>query len=328
MPGYQIARYDKNNCDYDKMLRMIRNPNRFECKNEERISKIPWTVACVKGHIDEAYLKVYINFAAIIKKLTFTTDEKTLGENMYNHMKNNGLTRDKEETKLTQLLSTHDQYMSFGMYELWFLIDECHFIIDDIETVILFTKHDKFKGFVNHFFKERAVAKKAKKEGLSTLCKLIMNGSYGSDGQNNEKFSKLGFFDRAKTRIKQNSSNFQHTTKVTDDLFILESESKSASCNKPLQSAFATLSNAKFWYLTFVYKFLYKCVDLSKFHFVYTDTDSFMFAVAGTGKRQKTLKSLLGEHTYARLKCLGKKMTNLLMDHLEDIVVDHNSYDT
>jgi hypothetical protein len=63
------------------------------------------------------------------------------------------------------------------MYELWGLIDEHHFVIDDIKTVTLFTKHDKFKGSVNHFFKERLVAKETKNEGLSTACKLILNGS-------------------------------------------------------------------------------------------------------------------------------------------------------
>jgi hypothetical protein len=247
MPGYQIGRYNKENSDFAKMLEMIKNPDRFECENEEIIAKIPYIFACVKAHIDEEYLNDNINFAPIIKKLTITTDLKTLGAWTYEHLENNGLSRDKEETKLTQLLSTHDQYMTFGMYELWGLIDAHHFVIDDIETVILFTKHDKFKGFVNHFFNDRLAAKKAKNDGLSTVDKLILNGSYGSDGQNNEKFSKIGFFDKQKTGSKQANTTFRHTHKVTDDLFILESEPPSASANKPIQSALATPSNVKFW---------------------------------------------------------------------------------
>jgi hypothetical protein len=175
--------------------------------------------------------------------------------------------------------------MSFGMYELWFLIDECHFIIDDIDTLILFTKHDKFNGFVNYFFNERATAKKAGNGGKSTLCKIILNGSYGADGQNNEKFSDIKFLNREKTIKAHASCNFKATHKVTDYLFIVEKDPLSASCKKPLHTAFATLSNAKFWYITFIYKFMNRCLDQSRFHFIYTDTDSYMFAIAGDPKR-------------------------------------------
>jgi hypothetical protein len=110
MPGYQTARFNKTNSEFAQMLDIIKNPDRFECENEEIIAKVPWIVACAKGHIDEEYLNDSINFAPIIKKLTFTTDLKTMGPRTYEHLENNGLTRDKEETKLTQLLSTHDQY--------------------------------------------------------------------------------------------------------------------------------------------------------------------------------------------------------------------------
>jgi hypothetical protein len=55
-----------------------------------------------------------------------------IGKYTYNFMKANGIKVDKEERKLTQLLSTHDQFMSFSSYYLWFLIDICHFVIDDI----------------------------------------------------------------------------------------------------------------------------------------------------------------------------------------------------
>jgi hypothetical protein len=68
MPGYQTARLSKENSTFDEMLEIIKNPDRFECQDEGIIAKVPWIVACVKGHIDEKYLNDNIIFAPIIKK--------------------------------------------------------------------------------------------------------------------------------------------------------------------------------------------------------------------------------------------------------------------
>jgi hypothetical protein len=50
------------------------------------------------------------------------------------------------------------QYMTFSSYYLWFLIDDCHFIIDDIKQLITFNKHIKFNTFVNEFMNKRIEA--------------------------------------------------------------------------------------------------------------------------------------------------------------------------
>jgi hypothetical protein len=146
-------------------------------------------------------------------------------------MKNNNLSLDKTEKKLTQLLSTYNQPMSLGMYELWFLIDKCHFIIDEVQTVITFTKHDKFNKFVYNFFDERRVAKSAGNEGKS---KIILNSSYGADGQNNERFSKINFCNEEKATKMQAADDFKHTTKVNDNLFIIEREPLAATYKEPI----------------------------------------------------------------------------------------------
>jgi hypothetical protein len=246
MPGYQLKRYNPENSSLKERLDVINNPSRFECTDQSIVDKLPYFVAVIKGHVDNDFINDFINFPPIIKKLEVTTDTNTISKYMYEHMVSNKLSTDKKEKKLTQLLSTHDQFMSFGMYELWFLIDECHFIIDDIDNLITFTRHDKF-GFVNHFFNDRVNAKKEGNTGRSILDKIVLNGSYGSDGQNNEKFTTIKFLNRDKTIKAHANYNFKATHKVTDDLFIVEKEPTSASCKKPLQSAFATLSNAKFW---------------------------------------------------------------------------------
>jgi hypothetical protein len=197
-------------------------------------------------------------------------------------LKAHHLPRDKKENKLTQLLSTHGQFMSFGMYELWGLIDDCHFIIDDIETVIRFTKHCRIGPFVNHFFQKRVAATT---KGENALCKNLLNSSYGSDGQNNEKFNDIKFMTEKKANKATCSNRFKSMSKITHDLYLVEREQLTARCPKPLQSSYATLSNAKYWYISFVYKFMYRCLDRERFHFVAGDTDSYFWAVAGDASR-------------------------------------------
>jgi hypothetical protein len=52
MPGYQLDRFNTEN-GKDKMRDVIYNHNRFECDDGTIISKLPYFVAVVKGHIDE-----------------------------------------------------------------------------------------------------------------------------------------------------------------------------------------------------------------------------------------------------------------------------------
>ena len=49
-----------------------------------------------------------------------------------------------------------------------------------------------------------------------------------------------------------------------------------------------TLDNAKYWYLTFIYKFMYRCLDTNRFHFTSGDTDSIYMAVSGDPTRDST----------------------------------------
>jgi hypothetical protein len=87
------------------------------------------------------------------------TTKENLGNYMYDFLEEHNFPRDKSEEKLTQLLSTHNQFMSLGMYELWGLIDDFHFIVDEISIVITFTKHNKIGKFVNKLFNMKVSAK-------------------------------------------------------------------------------------------------------------------------------------------------------------------------
>jgi hypothetical protein len=87
------------------------------------------------------------------------TDESTIGKNMYEYMKANGISRDKKERKLTQLTDTHNEYRLTNNYMLWFLIDTCHFIIDDIDVMYVYEKHTGFKTFTDEMTKLRQEVK-------------------------------------------------------------------------------------------------------------------------------------------------------------------------
>jgi hypothetical protein len=292
--------------------------------NEERWGSgegMPWFVAVVPGHIEVQYLNDYINFPPIIKKSECESSEKVLGKYVYSFMKEHNFSLNKKETRLTQLLSTHGQLMSFGMYELWGLIDTNHFVTDECACVILFTKHDRIGRFVNKLFEMKVCAKT---KGENELCKNILNSSYGADGQNNEKFTNITFMGKRKALFAAAEFNFVNSTKINDDLYLVEREPRTASCKKPLQSAFATLSNAKYWFIRFVYGFMYKCLDMSRIHFIVCDTDSYMWAVAGTGEREK----LIREGILAGVSERGReRVMSMIVPHFEEVVVDREFYE-
>ncbi|KAA6382207.1 MAG: hypothetical protein EZS28_022267 [Streblomastix strix] len=67
-------------------------------------------IAQLKGHIDKKYINVFVNCPHIARNFTYTTDEKTIGKYMYETMKQCGTKTDKQERKLTNLLSIGRRY--------------------------------------------------------------------------------------------------------------------------------------------------------------------------------------------------------------------------
>jgi hypothetical protein len=152
---------------------------------------------------------------------------------------------------------------------------------------------------------------------------VILNSSYGSDGQNNEKFANIRFLSKAKALRATANCNFVSSTKISDDLYLVEKEPVSAACEKPLHTAFATLSNAKYWFVSFVYNFMYKCMDTERFHFVVCDTDSHMWAVSGTGVRDKVIDKILGNLSEKNMTKIKEK----IVPHFEEIIKDREFYE-
>ncbi|KAA6401879.1 MAG: hypothetical protein EZS28_002597 [Streblomastix strix] len=163
--------------DQDRCNEIIYSSNRFT--EDEQIRKsVPLFIAQVRGHIDENYINFCIGFGPIIRNIDIPVNEETIGKYMYKHLVDSNLPRDKIERKLTNLVDTHHEVMSFNCYYLWILIDQFYFIIDEIKSVTTFSKHDKFNGFVKDFMQQHAEAKSQKNDGLATFCKLILNSAF------------------------------------------------------------------------------------------------------------------------------------------------------
>ncbi|KAA6400047.1 MAG: hypothetical protein EZS28_004435 [Streblomastix strix] len=174
MPAQLIERIT----DQDRCKALIYDTNRFS-NDPLVVDKMLLFVAEIKGHTDEKYINEVINWGSILRNIDITTNRQTIGEFMYNHLVELQLPHDKTERKLTNLIDTNNEVMSFNNYYVWLLIDTCHLVIDEIVSVTTFTKHANFNSFIKEFMNLRQQAKDAKNEGLGQFCKLILNSAFG-----------------------------------------------------------------------------------------------------------------------------------------------------
>jgi hypothetical protein len=79
-----------------------------------------------------------LNFSTVYLNIEMVTDEKTIGSKMYNYTKDNSISTDRCERKLTQILNTNDKSFVISNYYLWFFLDNCYFKIDDIEEMFIY----------------------------------------------------------------------------------------------------------------------------------------------------------------------------------------------
>ena len=160
-------------------------------------------------------------------------------------------------------------------------MDRCHFIIDEIEWISVWSAHDGFSPFVTQLMTKRMDAMANKNKGLEIFCKTNLNGSYGYDAKNTEKYTKSKLKNRSDTVLEQVYQGFIDTRKLAEDKYLVTSRPRTYRCDTCLQEAFFTLDNAKYWYLNFYYNFMVRCLDMDKIHFIEGDTDSMYFAIAG-----------------------------------------------
>ncbi|KAA6380246.1 MAG: hypothetical protein EZS28_024228 [Streblomastix strix] len=220
-------------------------------------------IASIKNHIDKNHINEHINFQPFWRKRTYKTDEKTVGKFTYEKMKKQGISVNELLTKLTSLLSTHDEFMSFS-------------------KIVLFSKYTEFKSFVESMAEKRQQAMRQGSQAKQLDFKNIVNRTYGADGQNIQTFDKIGICSKQQTYLKQLNNGFTNTRKICDDRYLVSINPDSFPAHKCLQESIFTQDNSKFRYLCFVYLFLYKCIDMDRIHFFRMETDSMYLAISGS----------------------------------------------
>jgi hypothetical protein len=223
-------------------------------------------VVTLKGGIPQERWNEFIKYAPIIRNIEI----------------GNGKSKRKEK-KLTQLMTTMGLFMPFSSYYLWYVIDRFGFVIEDAFEMSVFNANENglFNKFTIQLMEERMKAIEQKNDGYGTFCKNILNAAYGKDGMNQSKYSRLMILDQDKAFFSQCFPEFKGSRAISNNRYVVEKNYKTYSVNTAIQEAVFTLNNTKFWYIKFVYDFIYKCIDLSKIHFIEDNTDSLYYAISG-----------------------------------------------
>ncbi|KAA6395106.1 MAG: hypothetical protein EZS28_009373 [Streblomastix strix] len=266
--------------DYEQAKQFIFNKFRFS-SDENIINKhVHLFIAKIKAHIPDEYINEFINFPVIWRNLKIITDKETIREFIYENMIRNNMQHIVEESKLMMLLLTHDQYMQFYNYYLWFLIDRCHLVIDDIKQVIVFAKHCAFNEFVKTNINQRCKAHIEGNKGEELKNKLEANTTFGYDSINTEKYQDFRLCNKKNVWKHHMSNTFLTDKQISENCFIVELEKKRCQCSTPLQVAYFTMDNSKYFYLNAFYNFLTPCLDMNYIHVIYGNIDSLCLAIA------------------------------------------------
>jgi hypothetical protein len=147
------------------------------------------------------------------------------------------------------------------------LIDNC-FIVDDVKSMMILSKHTGSKWFVEEFIKLRQQAILDKNKKLGNFYKQSLNSSFGQEIINEAKFTKVMLCNTHQVLNNHVKPNFINTIKFNNDVYQCELASKTFGYNTPIQCGFFTLDNAKYWVLNFYYNFMEKCLDHTRFQYV------------------------------------------------------------
>ncbi|KAA6383108.1 MAG: hypothetical protein EZS28_021367 [Streblomastix strix] len=117
-------------------------------------------------------------------------------------------------------------------------------------------------------------------KGEELKNKLEVNTSFDYDSINQEKYKDFRLCNKKNVWKHHMANTFQTDKQISENCFIVELEKKRYSCSTPLQVAYFTMDNSKYFYLNTYYNFLTPCLDMDYIHVIYGDTDSLCLAIA------------------------------------------------
>ncbi|KAA6378617.1 MAG: hypothetical protein EZS28_025855 [Streblomastix strix] len=117
-------------------------------------------------------------------------------------------------------------------------------------------------------------------KGEELKNKLEVNTSFGYDSINSEKYKDFRLCNKKNVWKHHMANTFLTDKQFSENCFIVELEKKRCSCSTPLQVAYFTMDNSKYFYLNAYYNFLTAYLDMDYIHVIYGDTDSLCLAIA------------------------------------------------
>jgi hypothetical protein len=104
------------------------------------------------------------------------------------------------------------------------LIDRFGFVVEDVTEMTIFYSNDNglFTEFTIQLMEERMKAIVRKNDGCGTFCKNILNATYGKDGMNKSKYSKLVVMDKNKAFMTLCFPNFKGARQLNEDKYIVK----------------------------------------------------------------------------------------------------------
>ena len=196
-------------------------------------------------------------------------------------------------------LDTIDKFECFGCYELWWLIDH-GLVVTDILNLAIYEANTCCHIFVNECMNELQAILSGQKHGNEKFYKISMNGSYGYDGMNTEKYRNVKVCNKDDAFRVIAADTFISGSKIDDNTYLIQSNPKSFHCKTCIQESMFTLSNSKYWFLVFIYDFLYKCLDCDRFHINTIETDSIYISISGNINEPNTqgIKYIIKDQEY------------------------------
>jgi hypothetical protein len=252
MPG-TLKEYSDDPVRAKQLFEQIYAKRYTKCDAEAKNGDI--FIITLKAHMPEEHWNEFINFPPVFRNILIDAmDEKVVGSKTLNQIKNVKIKRGVEK-KLTCLLDTYNQFMTFSNYYLFFLLDTCHLVIDEIKEITIFHKTDCFNKFVTTMMSRRIQAMMQHNKGMEKYCKMVLNSSYGFDIKNNDNYNPVKICSWKEAMMAQSRDNFVSTRRISDDVYIVTYRAANYKCDTCIQCGFMTLDNAKFAYLMLYYGF-------------------------------------------------------------------------
>jgi hypothetical protein len=164
----------------------------------------------------------------------------------------------------------------------------------------VYEKHTGFRAFTEEMSRVRQESKLRGDGAGDEFYKLVLNDSYRYDIINEENFSKSQVVTKKVAALKIFSPYFMLARPLNENHYQVQMEKETYNCKTSLIQGFFTLENAKFWYLNYIYNFMYKCLYMSKIHFVEGDTDSMYWAGSNSedDNYEQGFKHVIKDHDF------------------------------